>query len=185
MCSMTPRAASNRVALGESCSPAPASCSSGACSSAWTEKPLRANAIAAASPAMPAPATTIWRRRCTSIALIPLSASGSARRIEAASRLGLVCLQLWIVDIERRTIAADDLVAVAHVYVDVGMVQRRRGAHAFEFLDADFDLGMAGIVVEMRCRMSRHLCLSWTVRALSIADRTCERQPFSARHSAL
>jgi hypothetical protein len=59
--------------------------------------------------------------------------------------------------IQRRAVRADDLVVVAEIEENMGMVERRVGAHAHELLRTDLDHRDAGIVVEVRDDMVGHL----------------------------
>jgi hypothetical protein len=60
------------------------------------------------------------------------------------------------------TIRADDLVVVAEIEKHMRMIEWRIGAHAHEFLRADFDYRDSGVVVEMRDDMVGHqLHLGW------------------------
>ncbi len=61
-----------------------------------------------------------------------------------------------IVAIERRAIRANVFGIVAHVAIDMRMVEWRLGADAHKFLGADLDDRDAGIVVEMRNYRVRH-----------------------------
>ena len=62
-----------------------------------------------------------------------------------------------IAAIKGRAIGANDLLVVAHVEKDVGMVERGRCANAHEFLGADLDRGNARIVVKMWYKMVGHV----------------------------
>ena len=67
--------------------------------------------------------------------------------------------------IKGRAIRADDLVVVAEVEENMGMIERRIGANAHEFLRTDLDDRDAGIIVEVRNRMvghQIHLGRQWT-----------------------
>ena len=74
-----------------------------------------------------------------------------------------VCVEGRIVVEQGRAIRADELGLIAHIEIDMGMVERRRRAHALEFLDADPDTVDALVVHEMRHQRLSHgscvLCL--------------------------
>ena len=74
----------------------------------------------------------------------------------AFGRPGFAGTEVRRVSIERRTIGADDLVVVAQIEENMGVIERRIGAHAHEFLRADLDDGDAGIVVKMGNDMVGH-----------------------------
>src|SRR6476469_905692 len=138
-----PRSIRIRLALGESCSPAPASSSRSAFSRTTTRKPFAASASAAVNPPIPAPATMMVRAAAT-------ERSGDLVLQDAFRRAGLARGEVGGEAVQRRAIGADDLVVVAEVEKDVGVIERRVGAHAHEFLRADLDHRYAGIVVEVR-----------------------------------
>ena len=71
-------------------------------------------------------------------------------------RAGLAGLQIGGITIERRAVGADDLVVVAEIEKNMGMVERRIGADAHELLRTDLNNGNAGIVMEVRNDMVRH-----------------------------
>jgi hypothetical protein len=54
------------------------------------------------------------------------------------------------VAVERRAIGADVFGVIAHVAIDMRMIERRHGADAHEFLGADLDDRDAEIVMEVR-----------------------------------
>src|SRR5690606_40706255 len=82
---------------------------------------------------MPAPAMAMERPAMAG------STSGGFVLIERARRHSFLHLQRRIIDIERRAVGADALIGIAHIDEDVGMVERRLGAHAHEFLNADLN----------------------------------------------
>src|SRR6185369_13492617 len=120
-----------RLALGDSCRPAPASSSRSAFSRTTTRKPWAASASDAVSPPIPAPATTMVRVTATA------DLSGDFVFQHAFGRARFAGLEIGGKPIERRAIGADDLVVVAKVEEDMRMVERRVGAHAHELLRAD------------------------------------------------
>src|SRR6478609_2427549 len=142
--SARPRSTRSRLALGESCSPAPTSSSRSAFSSTTMRKPRLASASAAVSPPIPAPATTIVREGAT-----PDRGRRSGHPVlqDAFRRTGFAGLQVGGEAVQRRAVGADDLVVIAEVEEDVRMIERRVGAHAHELLRADLDDGDTGIVV--------------------------------------
>src|SRR5207247_8881814 len=82
----------------------------------------------------------------------------------AFRRAGFAGGEVGGVAIKRRVIGADDLVVVAQIEENMGVIERRIGAHAHEFLRADLDDGDAGIVVKMGNDMvghSIHLGQQW------------------------
>lgn len=66
-------------------------------------------------------------------------------------------IKAWIVAEERRAIGANDLRRIPHVEKDMGVIERRRLAHAHEFPRADLDQWHAGGVVKMRNKMLGHV----------------------------
>src|SRR5580698_4990321 len=138
-----PSSISTRLALGESCRPAPASSRRSAFSSTTTRKPCRASASEAVNPPIPAPATMMVRVTAT-------GRSGDLVFQHAFGRPCFACGKVGGVAIERRAIGADDLVVVAEIEEHMRMVEGRIGPHAHELLRADLNDGNAGIVVEMR-----------------------------------
>src|SRR5690242_9557734 len=144
-----PRSTRIRLALGESCSPAPASSSRSAFSRMTTRKPFAASDSAAVSPPMPAPATMMVRAAAT-------ERSGDLVFQDAFRRPGLARAKVGGKAVQRRTIGANDLVVVAEVEKHMRMIERRIGAHAHEFLRADLDYRDSGVVVEMRDDMIGH-----------------------------
>src|SRR3954470_48546 len=150
---LRPRSTRMRLALGESCSPAPASSSRSAFSSTTTRKPFAASASDAVSPPIPAPATTMVR--VTATRNFPWKSGGLVLQ-HAFRRARLAGAEVGGEAIQRRTIRADDFVVVAEVEKHMRMVERRVGADAHEFLRADLDHGNAGIVVEVRDDMIGH-----------------------------
>src|SRR4051812_35059916 len=157
--SARPSATSTRLALGESCSPAPTSSSRSAFSSTTMRKPRAASASAAVSPPIPAPAMTIVGERATPDREKP---SGRLVLHDAFRRTGFTRLQIGGEAVQRRAVGADDLVVIAEVEEDVRMIERRIGAHAHELLRADLDDGDTGIVVEVRDDMVGHRNSSWS-----------------------
>ena len=90
-----------------------------------------------------------------------LSSLGGDRRVgNAALGVGFVFAQARIVHIKRRTVGAKDLAVCAHVEEDVRVVERRAGAHALEFLDADEDFFCALVVGKVGVEMCGHGGLS-------------------------
>ncbi len=81
---------------------------------------------------------------------------GSRRVVKFALGGNRVRAERRIIDEARRAIGADRFRVAAHVDEDVRMVERRLGARAHEFLDADPDRGDAGVVVKMRDEVIRH-----------------------------
>lgn len=75
---------------------------------------------------------------------------------EAVFRIAFGCLEAWVIDVERRAIGAKDLPVLSHVEIDVRVVERRAGAHAIEFLDADENALGADVICEMRDNGSGH-----------------------------
>src|SRR5215470_7168791 len=132
-----------RLALGESCRPAPVSSSFSAFSSTTARKPFLASASEAVSPPMPAPATKMVRETAT-------ERSGDLVLQHAFRRPGLARLQVGGKAVQCRAIGADDLVVVAEIEKHMRMVERRVGADTHEFLRPDLDHRNAGIVVEVR-----------------------------------
>src|SRR4051812_34087386 len=122
-----PRSTRMRLALGESCRPAPASSSRSAFSSTTTRKPCAARVSAAVSPPIPAPATTTVRVMATDL-------SGDLVFQHAFGGTCLAGGEVGGKTIKRRAIRADDLVVVAEIEEDMRMVERRVGAHAHELL---------------------------------------------------
>src|SRR5262245_1272344 len=145
----SPSSTRMRLALGESCRPAPASSSFSAFSSTTARKPVLASASEAVSPPMPAPATKMVREEAT-------DESGDLVLQHALRRPGLAGLEVGGKAVQRRAIGADYLVVVAEIEEHVRMVERRVGGDAHEFLRSDLDHRNAGIVVEMRDDMVGH-----------------------------
>ena len=71
------------------------------------------------------------------------------RHIDAGRRVALAGLERAVMHEQGRAIGADDLGLMPHVEIDVGVIVRRRRAHALELLDADLDPVDAFIVHEM------------------------------------
>src|SRR5665647_3430117 len=147
--SCNPRPQSTRLALGESCRPAPISSSRSAFSTMTTRKPLPASASEAVNPPIPAPATKTVRDAAT-------VRSGGFILHDAFGRPGFAGFEVGGVSVQRRAIRADDLVVVAEIEEDMRMIERRIGADAHELLRADLDHRDAGIVVEVRNDMVGH-----------------------------
>src|SRR5436190_8616258 len=144
-----PRSTRIRLALGESCRPAPASSSRSAFSRMTTRKPFAASESAAVSPPIPAPATMMVRAAAT-------ERSGDLVLQDAFRRAGLTRGEVGGKAVQRGAVGADDLVVVAEVEKHVRMVERRIGAHAHEFLRTDLDYRDSGVVMEMRNDMVGH-----------------------------
>src|SRR6478672_3742693 len=132
----SPSSTRMRLALGESCRPAPASSSFSAFSSTTTRKPFLASASEAVRPPMPAPATKMVRDTAT-------GGSGDLVLQHAFRRPRLARLQVGGKAVQRRAIGAGDFCVVAGVEKTMGVVQRRVGADAHEFLRSDLDQGNA------------------------------------------
>ena len=121
-------------------------------------KPGCAIASAAVSPPMPAPATMTVREEGHGVTLRgrglrrrPLPAARTPAGVRrAGSRRRIVAEQ-------RRAIRTDDLVGVAHVEKDMGVVERRQRPDAHELVRADLDDRHAGRVVEMGNDPVRHV----------------------------
>src|SRR5215208_8269107 len=150
----SPSSTRMRLALGESCRPAPASSSFSAFSSTTTRKPFLASASDAVSPPMPAPATKTVRETAT-------DRSGGLVLQHAFRRPGFARAEVGGESIQRRAVGADDLVVVAEVEEHVRMVERRVGADAHELLRADLNDRNAGVVMEMRNHMIGHNNSPW------------------------
>lgn len=60
---------------------------------------------------------------------------------------------------ERRAIGADFFTVRTHIEKDMRMIEGRVGAHAHEFLDADFDRCVPCIILEMRNFVVSHASL--------------------------
>src|SRR5476649_1494269 len=103
-----PRSISTRLALGESCRPAPASSRRSAFSRTTTRKPWPASASAAVNPPIPAPAMTMVREAAT-------GRSGDLVFQHAFGRPGFTGLKVGGEAIKRRAIGADDLVVIAEI----------------------------------------------------------------------
>src|ERR1700728_2675200 len=145
----SPRPTSTRLALGESCRPAPASSSRSAFSRTTTRKPWPASASDAVNPPIPAPATKIVREADT-------DRSGGLVFHHA---FGWPCFtggEVGGIAIQGGTIGADDLVVVAQIEENMRVIERRVGAHAHEFLRAGFDHRNGGIVVAVRSDVVGH-----------------------------
>src|ERR1700704_6222683 len=141
-----PSSTSTRLALGESCKPAPASSRRSAFSRTTTRKPCRASASDAVNPPIPAPATTIVRDAAT-------SRSGDLIFQHAFRRPGFAGGKVGGVAVQGRAIGADDLVVVAEVEENMRMIERRISADAHELLRANLNHGHASIVMKVRNNM--------------------------------
>src|SRR5216684_8267950 len=144
-----PKSISTRLALGESCRPAPTSSSRSDFSRTTTRKPFPASARAAVNPPIPAPATKMVREAAT-------DRSGDFVFQHAFGRPGFAGGEVGGITIQGRAIRADDLVVVAKIEENMRMIERRIGAHTHELLRADLDDGNPGIVVEVRNDMIGH-----------------------------
>src|SRR5450759_235713 len=104
---------------------------------------------------MPAPATKMVREAAT-------GRSGGLVFHDAFGRTGFPGLEVGGVAIKSRAIGADDFVVVAEIEENMGMIERRIGAHAHELLRADLNDRNAGIVVKVRNDMVGHnIHLEW------------------------
>src|SRR6202034_841477 len=130
---LRPSSIRTRLALGDSCNPAPASSSRGAFSRTTTRNPLAASASAAVNPPIPAPATKIVRDAATR------GRSGDLVFQHAFRRSRFAGGEVGGITIQRRAIRADDLVVVAEIEEDMGVIERRIGADAHELLRSDLD----------------------------------------------
>src|SRR6266849_3692971 len=133
-----PSSTSTRLALGESCRPAPASSSRSAFSRMTTRKPCRASASEAVNPPIPAPATKMVREAAT-------DRSGDLVFHHAFGRPGFAGGEICGVAIQGRAIRADDLVVVAQIEKNMRVIERRVGAYTHEFLRADLNDRNAGV----------------------------------------
>src|SRR5260221_1833471 len=150
-----PNSISTRLALGESCRPAPISSRRSAFSRRTTQSPRAASVSEAVNPPMPAPATKMVREAAT-------GRSGGFVFHHAFGRTGFAGLEVGGVAIKRRAIGADDLVVVAEIEENMGMIERRIGAHAHELLRTNFNDRNASIVVKVRNDMVGHnIHLEW------------------------
>src|SRR3954468_4983946 len=142
--SPSPSAIRIPVAFGESWMPAPVSSSRSACSSNVTWNPARASISAALNPPIPAPAMMMLRE----------DATGAERSDRFGQGAGLwpcgMGVERGIVPVQRRAIRADDLLVVAHVEKDVGMIMGRLCADAHELARTDGDHRDAGVIMEVR-----------------------------------
>src|SRR3954464_4219213 len=116
-----------RLALGDSCSPAPASSSRSAFSSTTPRNPFAASASPAVNPPIPAPAITMVRVAAT-------DRSGCLVLDHAFRWPRFARAEVGGITIQRRAIGADDLVVIAEIEEHVRMIERRIGAHAHEFM---------------------------------------------------
>jgi hypothetical protein len=80
-------------------------------------------------------------------AVVPVRRSSGK---QAIARLALTGAEIGFVAVVRRTIGADDLALLTHIKKDMGMIMRRQGADAHEFLAADGDLFDTVGIVKMR-----------------------------------
>jgi len=94
------------------------------------------------------PTRQIWKAR----KFIGSSGVGN----ETAFRIALVRRETRVIDVKRRAIGAEDLGILSHVEIDVGVIERRAGAHAVELFDANEDALGTGIVGKMRDQCSGH-----------------------------
>src|ERR1700736_1301162 len=153
-----PSSISTRLALGESCRPAPASSRRSAFSRMTTRKPCPASASEAVNPPIPAPATKMVREAAT-------GRSGDLVSHHAFGRPGFAGGEVGGVAIQGRAIGADDLVIVAQIEKNMGVIERRIGAHTHELLRADLNNRNAGIIVKVRNDMIGHgIHLEWQWR---------------------
>src|ERR1700694_304897 len=165
-----PNSISTRLALGESCRPAPTSSSRSAFSRTTTRKPRAASASEAVNPPMPAPAIKMVREAAT-------GGSGGLVFHHAFGRTGFAGFEVGGKTIKGRAIGADDLVVVSEVEKNMGMIERRIGAYAHELLRSDLNDRNAGIVVKVRNDMVGHnIHLGWR--------RGGRKQPNAARNKA-
>src|SRR5258708_16403075 len=128
-----PNSTSTRLALGESCRPGPASSRRSAFSSTTTRKPRRASASDAVNPPIPAPAMTMVRKAAT-------GRSGDLVFQHAFRRPGLAGAKVGGIAIKRRAIRADDLVVVAEIEENMGMIERRVCAPAHKLVRAQLQV---------------------------------------------
>ena len=68
-------------------------------------------------------------------------------------------MQGLVVPVEGRTVGADLFVVIAHVDIDMRMIERHRGTRAHEFLDADLDHRVAAIVLKVGNTVPGHVML--------------------------
>src|SRR4030081_1745578 len=168
----SPNSTRMRLALGDSCSPAPTSSSRSAFSSTMSRNPFAASANDAVNPPIPAPATKMVRDAAT-------ARSGGLVLHHAFRWPRLARREVGGVSKQRRAIRADDLVVVAEIEEHMRMIERRVGAHTHEFLRTDLDHGHAGIVVKVRNDMighGSHLVWQW-MRTQSTRRGTIECRP--------
>src|SRR6476659_3723260 len=157
--SRAPSSASARVALGPSWMPAPVSSAKTERSRSVALMPLRESAMAVVRPPTPPPTTST--RACGRNVVMrgrsSLRCAGRGGRHEHAGlRIALGGFKGWIVVVQRRAIRTDQIRPIAHIEINVRMVEGRRGAHALEFLDADLDAVDAFVVYEMRHQRLSH-----------------------------
>src|SRR5580704_6155010 len=168
--SVRPRPTRIRLALGESCKPAPTSSSRSVFSSTTTRKPRAASASAAVNPPIPAPATKMVRDVATTLR------SGDVLQ-HAFGGASLAGAEVRGEPEQRRAIRADDLAVVAEIEKNMGVIERRIGAHAHEFLRADLDDRNSGIVVEVRDDIiGHHIHLGWQRSGRNQHDQHTPRQ---------
>jgi hypothetical protein len=105
--------------------------------------PCAASASAAVSPPIPAPATKIVRDAAT-------GRSGDLVLHYAFGWAGFAGGEVGGITVQSRAIRADDLVVVAEIEEHMGVVERRIGADAHEFLRSDLDHRNPGVIVEVR-----------------------------------
>src|SRR4051794_20272830 len=150
-----PSATSTRLALGEICSPAPTSSSRSAFSMMTTRKPCCASASDAVKPPIPAPAMKMVRDVAT-------DRSGGLVPHHAFRRTRFAGLEVSGVAKQGRAIGTDDLVVVAEIEEDMGVIERRVSAHTHEFPRADLDDRYTGVIVKVRYDMLGHYVhLGW------------------------
>src|SRR6186997_3333530 len=78
------------------------------------------------------------------------AASGDGQAgIEAALRAGFAGAERGVEAEQRRAVRTDLFAVAAHVQEHMRMIEGRAGADAHEFLDANIDRRMTGIVLEM------------------------------------
>src|SRR5262245_56826843 len=125
--------------------------------------PCRASAMAAANPPMPPPAMSA--RPCMEEAALSRGRPRRRRRHEDAKwRVALGCVKRAVVLVHGRAIGTYDRGLVAHVEIDMGMIEGRRRPHALKLLDANPDPADALVVHGMGHESLRHgWCSSFVV----------------------
>src|ERR1700731_3470889 len=96
----------------------------------------------------PPPPGAFNRRLCPGFTIEP--------GVESAFRRFAASIETCVINIMRRAIGTDRVVAVAHVDENMRMVEGRQCADAHEFLGADPHVRNARLVVEMRRAMGGH-----------------------------